>query len=476
MTVDEAPPPATTRRAPLTLADIERCFEGAVPAVMATASADGVPNVIYVSRAHAVDDERIALSNQFLSKTARNIAANPRASLLLIDPLTHDEFRLTLVYERTERRGHVFERLRADVDALAALEGMQDVFRLRAADIYRVLDIEQIPPNSTGVRPTLVPDVRRSNPDLAALAELARRLGRCGGIDALVDCALVGLDQLFGYRHSHLLLLDEEGRRLYTIASRGFDADSMGAEVEVGVGLVGMAAARCQPMRVGNMQQVAKYSRSVRAQYEQAGGTAPSPGLAVPGLPNAESRVAAPVQALGELVGVLMVESPDAVAYGPGDDDVLTVVGSLLGNALEHLRALERDGDDSTAPSDTRSGVAPTSPPATSAPTVLVRHFDVDGSTFLDGEYLIRGVAGRILWALLRSHTADGRVEFTNKELRLDPTLDLPGFKDNLESRLILLKRRLDERDAPVRIEKTGRGRFRLDVAVPVALDEVPAP
>jgi hypothetical protein len=27
---------------------------------------------------------------------------------------------------------------------------------------------------------------------------------------------------------------------------------------------------------------------------------------------------------------------------------------------------------------------------------------------------------------------------------------------------LILLKRRLDERDAPIRIEKTGRGRFRL--------------
>jgi adenylate cyclase len=29
---------------------------------------------------------------------------------------------------------------------------------------------------------------------------------------------------------------------------------------------------------------------------------------------------------------------------------------------------------------------------------------------------------------------------------------------------LILLKRRLDERQAPIRIEKTGRGRFRIDV------------
>ena len=58
-----------------------------------------------------------------------------------------------------------------------------------------------------------------------------------------------------------------------------------------------------------------------------------------------------------------------------------------------------------------------------------------------------------------------GQTEFTNKELRLDKSLDLPGFRDNLDTRLVLLKRRLEERNAPIRLERTGRGRFRVDVA-----------
>ena len=104
-----------------------------------------------------------------------------------------------------------------------------------------------------------------------------------------------------------------------------------------------------------------------------------------------------------------------------------------------------------------------------------MRFFAVDGSTFLDGDYVIKGVAGRLLWSLLRQYDSEGRVDFTNREVRLDPTLDLPDFRDNFESRLILLKRRLDEREAPIRIAKTGRGRFRLEVVGPLRLEEVGA-
>lgn len=128
----------------LTLDDIRACFEGLIPAVIATASSDGVPNVTHLSRVHYVDDEHVALSNQFFSKTTRNLAENPRACVLVIDPNTYDQYRLVLRYERTERRGPIFERMRQDVDVVASLTGMQGVFRVRGADIYRVVELDAV--------------------------------------------------------------------------------------------------------------------------------------------------------------------------------------------------------------------------------------------------------------------------------------------------------------------------------------------
>jgi hypothetical protein len=183
----------------------------------------------------------------------------------------------------------------------------------------------------------------------------------------------------------------------------------------------------------------------------------------MPGLARAESRLAVPAMARGELIGVLAVDSAHRVAFNDTDQQTLAIVAATLASAIEHIRAL--DADDDPLPV-----VRPSHHPAPGNEPTVVRYFAVDGSIFLGTDYLIKGVAGRILWALLGQHVADGRVEFTNKELRLDPSLQMPGFKDNLESRLILLKRRLDERNAPVTIERTARGRFRLDVASPVRL------
>ena len=456
----------------LGLRDIHLCFEGAIPAVIATASSDGTPNVTYLSRVRLVDDERVALSNQFFSKTVRNLAENPRASVLLIDPVAYDAFRLTLVYERTERRGALFDRLREDVDAVAAISGMQDVFKLRAADIYRVLHIEPIPSALSGspADALALEDTPISAPTLERLGELSARLSRCPDLDAIVSTTVDGLASLLGYEQSVLMLVDETVSRLYTIASHGYSAQGVGSEVAVGDGILGLTAARAQPTRVGSLRQMVKYGAAVRRAYEDQGDIAPGREIPLPGLDHPESQVAVPLLALGQLVGVLMVESERTVAFSAVDEAVLGSVASLVANAIE----AERRNDDSCEGAGMQTDQA-RQLPAIDTGATHVRFFAVDGSLFVDGDYLIKGVAGRVLWSLLGHYEREQRVDFTNRELRLDPTLELPEFRDNLDSRLLLLKRRLDERAAPVRIEKTGRGRFRIVVEAPLRLDEVAA-
>jgi adenylate cyclase len=310
------------------------------------------------------------------------------------------------------------------------------------------------------------------------LAELSARLSRCPDLDTLVGAALDGLGELFGYEHSLLLLLDEDGKRLYTIASHGYAVAGIGSEVRVGEGVIGMAAARVEAMRVGNLGSMLAYTRTQRRAHEQHGGEAPGTEIPLPGLANAESQVAVPAMVLGQLVGVVAIESARRVAFDDDDEATLAVVASLVASAVEIDRNLEAAGPERVASASTASPSTAPGPsgPGPSGPRTKVRFFAVDGSTFLDGDYLIKGVAGRILWKVLRQYETEHRDEFTNKEMRLDPALELPDFRDNFESRLVLLKRRLDERDAPIRIEKTGRGRFRVLVDGALELESVTPP
>jgi adenylate cyclase len=128
----------------LRLTDIMECFEGMIPGTMTTAGKDGVPNINNVSKVDYVDPTHVALSRQFFRKSAKNLDENPQAIILITDPSTNRNFKLAVRLERTDTDGPVFEQMRIRIDAIAALTGMEGVFRLEAAYVFLVESLEEV--------------------------------------------------------------------------------------------------------------------------------------------------------------------------------------------------------------------------------------------------------------------------------------------------------------------------------------------
>jgi adenylate cyclase len=443
------------------LESIRACFEGLIPSLVASCGPDGTPNVTYVSQVHFVDGEHVALTYQFFNKTRRNVLATRRATAFVGDTTVGTRYLMKMEYLRTEESGPTFESMKARLAGIASHSGMSGVFRLLGADVYRVLEVEAVP------GPSLRPPARRYAP-MSAVRQIAGRIAGTCEMGTLFDDALAALEQFLDMRHTKLLLLDaakSAPARLYTVASRGYDVSGVGSEIPLGQGVIGVAAQHRVPVRVMHFASEYTYGRAVREQWRAAGGPEPlETDIPLPALAEPNSQLAVPIVLGPRLLGVLYAESDEPARFSYDDEDALLAVGAQLGATLVALQAAADASEEAPGP----AGATPTK-----GRPIQIRHFAVNDSVFVDDQYLIKGVAGAILWKLVREQAAGRRSEFTNRELRLDPSLKLPDLGDNLEARLILLSRRLEERDAGLRIVKSGRGRFRLDVARPLELLEV---
>lgn len=433
-------------------------LEGIVASMLATCDPDGTPNVSLISQVHYVDGEHVALSYQFFNKTRRNILDTRMASVQIFDPQTFEQHRLDLEYVETQTSGAIFESMKAKLAGIASHHGMADVFRLLGADIFRIRGIEAVPvPRRTiSVAP---------RPLLAATRGTCAALDACSDLDEMLDCVCTCLTRLFGIRHVMVLMVEEEGGRLYTVASKGYTRSGIGSEVSFGEGVIGVAARENTPIRIGHMTREYSYGAAISKTARRAGIVCHEcDGIPFPGLAAPRSQIALPVADRGRVLGVIFAESVEMMRFGYDDEDALTIVAGHLAARMGLL------GDNMEESEPAEPGFSATSG------SVTIRMHPADQSIFLGNEYLIKGVAGVMLWRLLQEYTATGRIEFTTRELRLDPSLRLPSNAENFDARLILLRKRLDERQACVRIVKSGRGRFRLAISCPVSLVEIGEP
>jgi len=441
------------------LESIMPCLQGVIPSWVTTCSAEGVPNASIVSIVHYVDSERVALTRQFMNKTRINLDANPQAQVIVVSPANGDQYALDLHYLRTESEGPIFDAVEANLDAIASMTGMTGVFRLRGVDIHGVLACEPFGDGALVAR-----DRRAERDTLPLLDEFIRRLSVCGEYAEGVRVGLEALDDLFGFGYSVLLTADERDDRLFAVASNGYAFSGVGAEVPIGYGPVGIAAQRRRVVCVPSVTRSRSMNAAIQDSIRRSGGEPFAAEIELPGLENVDSAAAVPLLARGELVGVLYLESERAGDFGPGNERLLRILGGHLAGALAVLQA---DRGESAPPEP-----APAESPG--GEPLAVTYYQADDSVFVDGAYIVKGVPGRILWKLLREHDADGRVSFTNRELRLDERLGLPPGNDNLEARLLVLRKRLAALDCGIALDRVGRGRLALHLGAPLTLSEVP--
>lgn len=458
--------------APLTLEDLWPCFEGIIPATIATCAKDGTPNISYVSQVHYVDPDHVAISFQFFNKTRKNIAEHPFACVMVLDPRAMQAYRLSLTYERSESSGPLFQAMSLQLQAIASHAGMSDVFRLRAADVYAVRRIERV--DGITSLPTPPHDERPPSlfiePDLHALRVIAERLNRTECLGELLETALHCLDEFFGLHHTMLLLVDEKRRTLQTIASRGYRENGVGSEVGFGEGLIGTVATAKLPLRLSGLDHTLRYARAVRDRAEVVSGPdAICREIPLPGLSNASTQIAVPLMIRNRCLGVLVAETLEPLTLLIREEALMAIVAGHLAAGIEQ----SAHEADEHLPVD--APVAAPTPIRSVSPQRSFCFYHADDCIFVDGEYLIKNVPGRILWRILKQHQEEQRVEFTNRELRMDSWLGLPEWKDNFETRLILLRNRLEQKCPDVRLVPRARGRFALETSVKIVLSEKPA-
>jgi adenylate cyclase len=429
----------------ISLGSLRDSFDGVIPSIIATLDEEGQPNISYLSHVHYVDESHVALSNQFFSKTATNVRRLGGASLVVVDGRSGQQHQLNIEFVRAFDSGPLFDKMHTHLSAISALHGMENIMRLKSADLYRVRDCRRI---EAATPLEAAPPPLPARHDLHRITHLNTHIAAQDESETMLDAALDGLHNDFGFGHAMILIAHPDSDSLSAIAQRGYAPGGVGAEVRIGEGLIGTVAASRQALRISDLRRARRYVSAVALATEaQNDREIPLPGLAQP-----LCQLAVPMLSQGQLRGVIFVESERAFAFRHEDEDTLTLIAQQLASSL-HLCELQEQ--------------PATTVPVTTAPLpregrFRLRYYPYDGSVFINDDYLIKGVPGRLLYGFVRAFVDDGRQDFSNREIRRDTALKLPDFKDNLETRLILLRRRLEEKEGPIGLERPERGRIRL--------------
>lgn len=124
--------------------ELQPSLQGVVPAQIVTCGEDGLPNVTVISQVYPVDEKHVAISNQFFSKTHQNLEMNPKIVIQVMNPEDLFPWKMWGKFIRRETEGELFEDMEMQLEAIASMSGMEDVFELKGADIIEITKVEKV--------------------------------------------------------------------------------------------------------------------------------------------------------------------------------------------------------------------------------------------------------------------------------------------------------------------------------------------
>jgi len=177
----------------------------------------------------------------------------------------------------------------------------------------------------------------RRNKEIEIIEKVASQINKTLDLDAIAKTMLISMDNYFDFKHSMILLLDQSEGVLKVIATHGYENDGIGAEVAIGVGVIGVVAKKKKLMRMANIGSQRRYMESIKRQIE-SNDKLSDKDIDLPGLPNTESQVAIPMLVEDELIGVFAVESDQINIFDKSDEMIIRILANQTASALQNAK------------------------------------------------------------------------------------------------------------------------------------------
>lgn len=122
---------------------VKEMFQKQRDVVLATASKEGIPNVVVVGAKKIIDDETILISDQYFDKTLANIKENPRVAVTVWEKAEGYQIKGTVTIETSGPR---FEETARWIEDLGKKFNLS--LKSKGAVIIKITDIYNISPGS----------------------------------------------------------------------------------------------------------------------------------------------------------------------------------------------------------------------------------------------------------------------------------------------------------------------------------------